>query len=214
MDRTNRVAFGDVLLLQRGLRYMADGIEKGVPAAFAPSGQEVHILDYGMLWVQSLASYATLTEDQAFVSEVYPALQAFMAYLQRKTNGGLLSIPRAHWSQSTYLDTRATTSRHGQSAAVNAIYYDTLLRAATLADMVNDPLTAEKWRTQAATVKEEVNAKLYDPATGRYHATLLNGRLYAPDPFAQAWPLAYGLVPETEIPRVVTALQELLSPDP
>ncbi|HNB52213.1 MAG TPA: hypothetical protein PK530_09740, partial [Anaerolineales bacterium] len=52
------------------------------------------------------------------------------------------------------------------------------------------------------------------PVLGRYHATYLYGRLYEPDAFAQAWPLAYDLVPEAEIPRVVFALQEYISDDP
>ncbi|GAB4579368.1 MAG: family 78 glycoside hydrolase catalytic domain [Anaerolineales bacterium] len=213
-DRTNRVAFGETALLRRGLLYMADGLEDGVLTAYAPGGHGIHTLDYGMLWVQSLEAYYTLTEDHPLLAEVYPTLQTFMAHLQKKTSGGLLNIPRAHWSQSTYLDPRATLSRYGQSTAVNAIYYGTLQSAANLAEQMADADSAQQWRAQAETLRQQLNTKLYNPTEGRYAATLLFGRLYAPDPFAQAWPLAYDLVPETEVPRVVTALQELLSDHP
>jgi alpha-L-rhamnosidase len=215
VDRTNRVAFGDLALLRRGLLYMADGFEEGNPAAFAPSGREVHILDYGMLWVQSLEAYITLTHDEAFLMETYPVLKAFLNHLQAKTNAaGLLNITSAHWSQSTYLDSRATFNRHGQSAAVNAIYYGTLNSAANLADWMGDTPFAQTWRTQAEAVKEQVNAQLYLPEEGRFAATYLYGEFFAPSAYSQAWPLAYGLVPETEIPRVVAALREYVSSEP
>ena len=216
VDRANRVAFGEMALLRRGLLSIANGFNNGYPVGLAPNGLGNHMLDYAMLWVQSLESYAALTQDQTFVTQVYPTLQAFLAYLEKNTQNttGLLNIPFAHWSRSTYIDTRAHYSRYGQSAAVNAMYYGTLQSAANLADMLSDPTSAETWRAQAENVKQQINAQLYLPDEGRYAATLLTQRLYAPDPYAQAWPLAYGIVPESEIPRVTTALLELLSTDP
>jgi alpha-L-rhamnosidase len=216
VDRTNRVAFGQMELLHRGLMYMSNGFKNGYPVALAPHGLGNHMLDYGMLWVQSLEAYATLTQDQTFVAEIYPTLQAFLTYLEKKTNPNtrLLSVPVAAWSISTYIDTRAYYSRFGQSAAVNAMYYGTLHSAANLAEMLSDTASAEKWREQAENVKQQINAQLYMPNEGRYATTLLTQRIYAPDPYAQAWPLAYGIVPESEVPRVVAALLELLSTNP
>ena len=215
VDRTNRVAFGEMELLRRGLQYMADGFKKGYPVALAPNGQGNHMLDYGMLWVQSLEAYATLNQDLPFVEEMFPTLQAFLSYLGKNTlSNGLLNVRRAPWGLSTYLDTNATFGRWGQSAAVNAMYYGTLQSAANIADLVADPVTAENWRVKAEKVKEQINAQLYLPDEGRYVATILSGRVYAPDPYAQAWPLAYGVVPESEIPRVTASLLAMLSDDP
>lgn len=62
-------------LLRRGLLYMADGFRNSKPVALPPQGQDNNMWDYGMLWVQSLESYATLTEDQDLLTRVYPTLQ-------------------------------------------------------------------------------------------------------------------------------------------
>jgi alpha-L-rhamnosidase len=173
------------------------------------------MLDYAMLWVQSLEAYTTLTNDPTLAAEIYPDLQAFLAYLERNTEGnGLLNVRRAPWGLSTYLDTIALFSRWGQSSAINSMYYGTLLSAANIANELSDSASAENWLSKAERVKNQINANLYIPGEGRYVATILSGRVYTPDPYAQAWPLAYGVVPESDIPRVTASLLEILSKNP
>lgn len=215
-DHINRVAFGDALLLRRGLSYMAEAFTNGRPNALAPNGEGVHMLDYGMLWVQSLHDYWQRTGDILLLAEVYSALQEFMQYLAGYENPatGLLDIPLGHWSQTALLDWAGNDSRYGQSTAINALYYGTLLDAADLADGLGDSVMATLWRGEAESVKEQVNAYLYLPSQGRYLSSILNNAPVAPSPHAQAWALAYGLVPERERGRVASSLLALLSPDP
>jgi len=218
VDRINRVAFGDISLLRRGLKLMADGFMDGKPVAMAPNGNitGVHMLDYAMLWVHDLQEYAVLSEDWEFLLELYPTVKNFMRYLDTNVNPttGLLDLPKAHWSQTAYIDTRAYHNRYGQSTAVNSVYYGTLLKAVWIADALGDNESARAWQLRAAHLKDQVDHYLYNPNSKRYFASLYNGEYVSPTPQAQAWALTYGLVAENEEVGVADALLELLSDDP
>jgi len=209
-DHINQVAFGDTALLQRGLRFLAEGTVDGQVPAFAPNSDGAHLLDYAMLWAQSLQDYWVLTGDQAFVAEIYPTLQAFMRHLQAQRNPttGLLDLPKAHWSQTALLDWSGNDSRYGQSTALNALYYGTLLDAATLAELLDQDADARNWRQTATEVKTQVNQLLYLPDEARYASSLYAGELITPTSHAQAWPLAFNLPPSEKQPALV---QDLLA---
>lgn len=216
VDRANQVTFGETALLRRGLLLMAEAMRDGKPSAYAPSGQDANMLDYGMLWVLSMHDYLRLTGDITVPRKTYASLQAFIAYVQRYAHPetGLLDIPVAHWSQTVYIDSAAGDSRYGQSTAVNAMYYGTLLDSAAIAEQLGDTAQAAVWRQVAAEVKAQVNQRLYRPAEGRYSMSIRNGVAQRATPYAQAWPLAYGLVPPVEQGRVADALLALLRDDP
>jgi alpha-L-rhamnosidase len=216
-DRTNRVALGDTALLARGLRLMAEALgQDGQPRALAPNGEGNYLLDYGMLWVQSLHDYARTTGDVRLVTQLYPAMVRLMVYLSRfeSPSSGLLDIPPGHWTQTSYLDPRAYSDRFGQSTALNALYYGTMLDAANLAELVGDPVFSAGWRQHAAGLREQINRTLYQPRERRYLASIVQGAPVAPSPQAQAWALAYDVVPDKEQQEVADSLLALLSPDP
>ena len=215
-DHINRVSFGDRRLLRRGLLFMAEAFTEGRPKALAPNGNGNHMLDYGMLWVQSLNDYWQLTGDTQLLVDVYPVLSEFMGYLESYENPttGLLDIPLGHWSETVLIDWAAYSSRYGQSTAVNALYYETLIDAANLADEMGDFASALAWRRKADSVRQQINSYLYLPTEHRYIASIFEGESLPPSPHAQAWALACGLVPEGEVDYVTSSLLELLSPDP
>jgi alpha-L-rhamnosidase len=215
-DHVNQVAFGDTAILRRGLRLMAEAFDNGQPEALAPNGEGVNMLDYGMLWVQSLHDDWRRTGETQVLLDVYPVLREFMIYLKTYANPdtGLLDVPVDHWSKTAVIDWRGVTSRYGQSTAINAMYYGTLLNAADLADALGDSLAALAWRQEAAVIRQQANHYLYLNDQHRYVASLLNGEMVEPSPHAQAWALAYGLTPETETDAVVASLLEMLSVDP
>ncbi len=218
VDRINRVAFGDISLLRRGIKLMADDFTDGKPVAMAPNGNVtgVHMLDYGMLWVHDLQEHSLISEDWDFLVEIYPTVKDFMLFLETYANPttGLLDLPKTNWSQSAYIDTRAYHNRYGQSTAVNSIYYDTLLKAVWIADVLGDNESARAWQSRAVHIKGQLNQYLYNPITKRYFASLYNGEFVSPTPQAQAWALTYDLVEENEEASVADALLELLSDDP
>src|SRR5262249_19081394 len=102
----------------------------------------------------------------------------------------------------------------GQSTAVNALAVGTLLAAADIAESMDDPARALAWRQRADAIKQAINVYLYRPDEGQYLTTIFQDRAYPPGPYAQAWALAYDIVPEQERQRVAAHLLELLSPDP
>jgi len=210
-DHINRVAFGDTKLLRRGLLFMADAFVDGRPAAMAPNSGGTLLLDYGMLWVQSLHDYQRMTGDVQFTAQVYPVLCEFMAYLEGYENPiiGLLDIPLGEWWETALIDWSSPESRYGQSTALNALYYSTLMDASNVAEAVGNVANALAWRQKADFVKQQVNAYLYLPDQHRYVTTIFQGEALSPSVHAQAWSLACGVVPEQEVDQVASSLLEL-----
>lgn len=227
-SKINEVAFGDTLLLARGLHLMSGGFVDGRPEAMAPNGDGVHMLDYGMLWVQSLVDYWSLTGDRTLLIDTYPALLDFLGYLgaQEEPSTGLLNLPPESWSQTALIDWLAPRSRYGQSTALNSLYYRTLLNGSRIADALGRSEDAIDWSLRAGRVKSQVNKVLYNPDKQCYEETLYEevGITTVRDvdhastsicsPHAQAWALAYQIVPASLEQQVAQSLIQNLSWDP
>jgi alpha-L-rhamnosidase len=216
IEKTNQVVFGEGDLLKRGIMFMAEAFSDGRPNAMAPNGFGVHMLDYGMLWVHSLKEYVQQTGDTAILKDTYLNMISFLHFLQGYENGktGLLDIPEGSWPQTTYIDSIGWDSRHGQSTAVNAMYYSTLLQAADIADINGDTSIADSWRNIAGEVKKAIHANLYLENEHRYVSSILEGEIVQPTTHAQAFALAYEVVPEDEIQLVAGSLLDMISFDP
>jgi alpha-L-rhamnosidase len=216
-DHVNQAAFGETALLRRGLRLMAEGVaDDGRPAALAPHGHNNHLLDYGMLWVQSTADYWRLTHDTAPLRDIYPDIQSFLSYLHtlEHPTTRLLDVPAGSWSQTALIDWAAHWERYGQSTALNALYYDSLLDAVRIAEALGDTTNAMIWNRRANDIKQAIHTTLYLPEEGRYLSTIVDDKPYPPSPQSQAWALAYGVVPQGEVQDVADSLLSLLSDDP
>lgn len=216
-DRVNSVTFGDSLLLKRGLIFMANALEdNGRTQAMAPNGQGVYMLDYGMLWIQSIHDAWLRTGDQVLLHRLYIPLTRFMAYLQTclDLETGLLNVPEGVWALSSYVDIGLDADRHGLSTAVNAMYYGTLRQAADIASSVNDTARAAAWNNQADALRTQINTRLYNGELHQYTASIRNGEKAAPSVHAQAWALAYGIPTPDEQPAVTASLLSMLSSDP
>ncbi len=211
-EHINQVAFGDTALVGRGLLFMAEQFVGGRPAARAPHGGDELLLDYGMLWVQSLHRYYEITEDGGLLTMIYPTLSEFMAYLDdyESSSTGLLDIPYGEWWETALVDWQAPHSRYGQSAAINALYYGTLMDGSRLAEAMGEQDDAEAWREKADRVRDQINLDLYLPVDRRYATTIHQTEVIAPSVHSQAWPLATGVVPDESLDDVASALLELL----
>lgn len=216
IDLANEVALGDSQLLARGLRQIAETAQGGRLRGLAPNGEGNNMLDYGMLWAQGLRNYLRRTGDTALPGQLYPTLTGFIQYSENYKNAttGLLDIPYGNWWETSLIDWAASADRYGQSTAVNALYYRTLLDSADVADALGDAGRAATWRARAAQIKTGLNTLLYVPTQGAYAATLVNGAARPPTPHAQAWALANDIVPTTEQQRVADSLVASLSTDP
>ncbi len=222
VDRVNEAVFGDNALMRRGLLLMAEQMSQSLSASTATHPQATgNLHDYGMLWVQSVRRYVERTGDGSILPECYPAVQRFMiglAQLEHQQTG-LLDMPRRNWWESALIDWDAFFSPNGpvvfgQSAPVNAMYYGTLRDAAALAGWMNDAPFETAWRARAGQVRERINDLLYLPDQKRYASSIVAGRVTSPTLFAQAWPLAYDIVPNERVTDTVQALLALISHDP
>ena len=213
-DHVLQVSLNETDLMRRGLILMGQAMELDPAPGMAPHNDGMHLLDYSMLWVLSLAEYVQRSGDAELASQLYPTLIRFMSYCSSLESPltQLIDLPKLHWSQTAYIDPRCFHCRYGQSTAINSLYYSTLLHAAQIASLQADHVSASAWQEKAQTVKTSVNQSLYLPEQGRYATTLYDGQLIAPGPHAQAWALAYDLPTEENIPSVTAALLELLSP--
>jgi alpha-L-rhamnosidase len=212
--QVNRATFGDLALMRRGLRQMADAIdEDGRPTALAPNGTGTMILDFGMQWIEGLHLYWTLSGNLTLVDELYPAAERLAGFLGTYEGGtGLMDVPPAHWSQSALVDWPAVSSRSGESTALNAQYVAILRQMGEMAEALGDAGQAQSYFERSAAVEEAINALLFLPDQGCYAASRLDGELIAPSPHAQAWALRYGIVPPERRESTAHALIQQLSP--
>ena len=216
VEKVNRVVFGERDLLKRGIGLMSEAFTNGRPNAMAPNGYGNHMLDYGMLWVHSLQEYVQLTGDTSILKESYQTMASFLDYLKgyENINTGLLDIPFGSWAQTVYIDSIGWKSRYGQSTAVNAMYYSTLLQAANIGDVIGDSTSSENWRKIAEKVKEAINSNLYLGDEHRYVSSNYEGEIVQPTTHAQAFALAYEIVPTEDVQLVAGSLLDLISNDP
>jgi len=220
-DAVNEVTFKDNQLMRRGLLFMSEQFRNQISPAMTSNGSNTgDLLDYGMLWVQGVQRYVSRTGDMSVLNECYPAVKAFMQHLKGFQNPGteLLDIPVPVPTQmvtiSALIDWSAYYSPYGhlslgQSAPLNALYYGTLQDASILAHKMNDVANETDWATHARALRNSINAKFYLPDQGRYGTILVGRQALTPTVFAQAWPLAYGIVPDDNKTSVVKALLEL-----
>jgi alpha-L-rhamnosidase len=163
-----------------------------------------------MLWAQSINDYLTLTDDVAFVRQIYPQLKKFLAHLEQQTNttSGLLDLPPGHWSQNALIDWVGYRSRYGQSTALNALYYKTLLDSAAIAERLGDVDNATNWRQQAQQLRQHINLYLYHSTQSEYVSSIVAGKALTPTTHAQAWPLALGVTAEENRAAVANKMVE------
>lgn len=229
VDHVNRVAFGDYALLRRGLMFVGDSITpQGRSFSMGPNNGDAQILDYGMLWVQSLADYVQLTNDIEFAKRLYPKMDLFLDYLTSLENRstGLINVPAGHWSKTALIDwyayyAKPNSTTTGQSAAVNAMYYGTLQDAAVIAGLAGDPQGATQYRDHAKAVKDGkdgkngkdgMNKTLFVPTKKHYSSTIIqNTPVITPYLHAQAWALAYDVPKPSDISGVAISLMSLIS---
>jgi alpha-L-rhamnosidase len=215
-SQINRVTFNEQEMLKRGITFMAQGADNGALFGLSPNGENLPMVDYGMLWVFNLNEYAHESQDIGFLYRLFPAVEKFLLYLEsfRNAQTGLLELPDSHWSQTAYIDTLGMADRKGQSTAVNALYYGTLRQASQLAIRVNRPDLSLNWYNQAQIIRSKINEHLYLTEEQAYTSALVNSQLQAPSVLAQAYALSYEVVATDRQPAVIQSMLNLLGEDP
>jgi len=210
----NEVAVGDQALFKRGLRMLGETQGRdGRVAPVAPhNAQPTLLLDYALLWVEGLHHYWQLTGDLKLVKELFPKAQRLMTYLRTYENrSGLLYLPPERaWSQAALIDWSASSSRNGESTALNALYAASLGKMGELSEALGgNGATYERHSWQ---VKATLQARLYLPTLKTFASSRFGANLIWPTAQAQAWALVYDLVPAAKRAEVTEELLKQLQP--
>ena len=143
-------------------------------------------IDATPLFVVLLAEYARWTGDLRLVRDLWPAVQAAMAWMRmhgdRDGDGYLeyatrspLGLGNQGWKDSedavSHADGRLATLPIAL-VEVQGYAYAALRGAAELADLLGEPTTAATWRTEAVTLRERFNRDFWLEAEGTYALAL------------------------------------------
>jgi len=184
-----------------GVQTPATPVHTGPPI---PGTVASYSASYSMYWVVNLATYYQFTGDRAFVRQEWPIVQRELAWNASQVNSqGLFVTDSSDGSNWHYTDLT------GAQTYDNALYYRTLLDAATLADASGQHSAAAAYRAQAAALKNAINTYLFDPSTGVYNvSTTQTG--YVPQD-ANVYAILYGIAPRDRVAGILKALQSKLA---
>jgi alpha-L-rhamnosidase len=175
----------------------------GDPLNTAPLPGEVnqYSASYSMYFVPNLATYYTYTGDTAFVRAEWPVVQRELAWNARQVDAQGLFETNASDGANWHYDVQT-----GAQTYYNALYYRTLLSAATLADALGYPAT---YRAQAATLRTAINATLFNASTGVYDISTTQRGSIAQD--ANTYAVLYGIADPAKVPGILTTMNKNLN---
>jgi alpha-L-rhamnosidase len=159
---------------------------------------------YSMYWVVDLAEYYEFTGDTAFVQKEWPIVQREVSFTEGQPKvDGLLETNSADGWDWHYNDLT------GEQTYDNALYYQSLLDAATLAPVAGHGSLAAGYRSTAQALKSAINAHLFDDKAGYYDVSVGQAGPVAQD--ANVYALLLGLAPPGQAAGIVNALEKDLS---
>jgi hypothetical protein len=182
--------------LQKLYSKIADDIEDAQqPTGFVPdiapeypvfSGGFRDSPEWGSAVVLSAWAAYQFYGDVAPLREHYGSMQRYAAYLQSKTQGGLLLYGLGDWYDiGPGAPGRSKLTSNGVTAT--ATFYELLVEMQTIAKLLRKEDDAAKYAAQAAALKQAFNARYFHADTDQYDTGSQT---------ANAMPLAVGLVPE------------------
>ncbi len=141
--------------------------------------------------------------DQRTIAENYPAMKAWMLFQQRSHLGSDFTMNAGgygDWVDASTMDAKKPDNGSTSPLLVaTAYFYHNCRLVAEAARILGKTDDARSFDTTADHVAEGFNRRFFDPKSGMYEsATQLSGAL----------PLAFGLVPEAQRPRVAEALAD------
>jgi predicted glycogen debranching enzyme len=160
MLTTGRADFARAVLL-----HFAAHVDRGMLPNFFPddgSPAEYNTVDAALWFFQAARAYVEMTADQAFLAEVYPALEDIGAWYERGTRYGIHVDPRDGLVTQgedgvalTWMDARVddwvVTPRKGKPVEINALWYAALVTLGRFAKRLGRP--HETYEAMAARVR-------------------------------------------------------------
>ena len=139
-------AFGDTLLMRRGLRQIAQSQrEDGVTHGCYPSAGENILPDFTCIWIISLWEYYLHSGDRALLEELFPGVLKALAWFEQFADeaGVVSDVP--HW---VFIDW-ADVDKRGAVAALNCYLLGALRHAQLMAAALGDEERERSFAKQA-----------------------------------------------------------------
>jgi alpha-L-rhamnosidase len=170
--------------------YVAFVDDKGNSNAFRDSPE------WGSAVILSPWALYQYTGDIRPLTANYPAMQRYVAYLESKSQGGLLNYGLGDWYDIGPKPPGPSqlTSRY---VTATGVYFEDLTTLARIAALLGHVEDVASYTQKAAAVRDAFNAKLFHPETNQYDRGSQT---------ANALPLALGLVPPGHLQAVLANL--------
>lgn len=203
----NYYAFGDLKLIRRGLRMIAQSqTAEGWTKGIHPTDWSYAILPtFTLLWIISLHDYLEHSGDLELVRELFPAVErAIAAFAPSHSEHGLLrNVP--HWLFVDWADVGTS----GESASINTLYHGALRATARLAAALGDHHRSAGFDGLAADIRSAINRYLWDPERGCYHDSRANGELTGRiSEQANCWAIVFDVADREQTSGIIRAVFE------
>lgn len=206
--KTNYYTFGDLSLAKKSLLNLAAhlGTEGQVRSQIGIGNAQWNFPDYIAKWVTVLKDYYTFSGDLAFVQSLKGVIVNQLNYLNSRVDtNGLVNLaydptfPVFDWSSS---------SRHGEVAYQQMVYYKALLDGASLMKAIGDQSTSERYLRQADGVRNATMSRLFDNQRGVFRDERIGDLESNSVPQdANVLSIVYGLIkPQVQIQQVLDYL--------
>ncbi|MDQ3493450.1 MAG: hypothetical protein M3452_09365 [Chloroflexota bacterium] len=143
--------------------------------------------------------------DRAFLEEVYPALQRQYDYWWAELAIGPRGLFTGGFMGMDNLP-RPNAAAQADASGWMALFAADL---AAIADELDDPAAAERYRADRTVIADAVNAHLWDDDRGFYFdRDTRRERLFTVRSYTGLVPLVAGIVPPDRLPRILDALRD------
>jgi hypothetical protein len=131
---------------------------------------------YHMSSIVGTYEYMLYSADSNFLAGNWAKITLAINWIARKIDGsGLLYVTgTGDWGRYT---------QGGHNTEANALMYRTLIVGSTMANWINDPVSAATWTSQATTLKAAINTAglNWDPVVGAFKDSDTDGSVYPED---------------------------------
>lgn len=131
------------------------------------------IMDYTLYWFLGIYDYYQYTGDKNFITQFYPRMQSLMDYcLGRRNKDGLMEGMSGDW---VFVDWADKLSKKGALSFEQILLCRSLEAMAICANLANDPVGAEQYKTEAASLKKKIFEKYWNESKQAFVHSSING---------------------------------------
>jgi Bacterial alpha-L-rhamnosidase C-terminal domain/Bacterial alpha-L-rhamnosidase 6 hairpin glycosidase domain len=167
---------------------------------------------YSSWTLDAATTYYRNTGDTAFAQQILPWLEGQLSYDATLADSGGLIVtgPQISTTNGGYDWDFYDGAKTGVVTEFNELYYQDLRDVAYIEANLGNTARAASYDQTADQVRDEINANLFDPATGTYYLSESDHSTLAQD--ANALAVLLGIAPADKVPGIVSALKTLWGP--